>query len=367
MESLYASVLAPERLGEFCERLVGATGSHVGAIMVQDMQRHDGRLDLVVGANPLEAARYEREFAADNLWLQRGAAQLATGATLDSDDFVSRAELHRSRYYNEYLREGDVEQSIALCAHFDGKNVVTATVCRSGRLQPYTAEHLALLRQVTPHWVNAYALQRRLAQLEQRVDALEHALELLPMAMFMLDRHGRVIRTNAAAEHLLAAGRLLRTPVGLSAPGPDAAPLKALVRDAAIGIDTADGRLRRQGQGVLRNARHQVDLVVAIHPLPPSHVAHAEAAVMFVQALTATSSGGLMDLLRRAFELTAAEAALATALYRHADLAHAAQACGITPATAKTRLQSIFAKTGEHGQAALMRLLAALAQVSEAR
>lgn len=358
LESLYASVLEPKRLENFCGGLASATGSHISAIMVQDMQLQGGRLDLVVGADPLQAARYEQEFAADNLWLKHGAQRLVTGAVLNSDDFVSRSELHRSRYFNEYLRDGDVEQSVALCAHFDGQSVVTATVCRSGKLPPYPAKHLDLLHRVAQHWVNAYAMQRRLSWLENRVRSLEEAIEQVPIAMFMLDGTGRVLRCNEAAEQLLISGRLRRDLGKLTAPGANASAFNALLRAAVTGLPKDGGVCRHHGNCVLRNAESRADLVAAVHPLPQTII--GASAALFVQPVTAPVNSNATDLLRRAFHLTASEAELALGLYRNADLAEAAKACGISPATAKTRLQVVYDKTGEHGQAALMRLLAAL-------
>lgn len=365
LEPLYASIAEPARLPEFCSRLADATGSHVGAVMTQDLRLRGGRLDLVVGGDAQEAARYELEFAADNLWLQRGAHRLATGAVLDSDDFVPRRELRLSRYYNEYLRAHDVEQSAALCAHFDGKNVVTATVCRSGRLRPYSKHHLDVLRQVAPHWVNAYALLRRIKGLELRIDSLESAVDRLPAAVFLLDATGRLVRCNAAAQPLLSSGRLRSTPTGLAATGRAAVPFHALVRAATTGI-LHDGQLqRRSGNLALHAAEGPAGWVAAIHPLPSALSADDRSvAMLIVQPKIASDNPSLRSLLRSALDLTAAEAALAAALYRHADLAAAAEACGITVPTAKTRIQAVYDKTGEHGQAALMRLLAAIAMSS---
>jgi len=364
LDALYASVLDPPRLEAFCAGLAHATGSHVGAVMVQDMRSRDGRLDLLVGADPLEAARYEREFAADNLWLQRGAHRLATGAVLDSDDFVQRGELRSSRYYNEYLRAGDVEQSVALCAHFDGQNVVTATVCRSGTLPPYSPEQLGLLRSISPHWVNAYALQRRLGWLERRVQHLENVLEQVPLAVFMLGHGGRVLRCNVAAEQLLVADVLKKTPAGLAAIGTDAAWFQSLIKAAVSGIPVGDSSGRHQGGGVLRNREGHAELMVSVHPLAPSQASMGETALLFVQPVAAPADGGLKALLRRAFNLTEAESTLCVAFHLTADPAQAAQACGISAATAKTRLQAVYDKTGEHGQAPLMRLLAAMARMA---
>ncbi|MEL1265836.1 hypothetical protein [Pseudoxanthomonas putridarboris] len=355
LESLYAATLEPQRLEEFCARLAGATGSHIGAIMVQDVHRHGGRLDLVVGADPVEAARYEREFAADNLWVRRSVDQLATGAVLDSDDFVPRGELRRSRYYNEYLRTGDVEQSVALCAHFDGRNVVTATVCRSGRLPAYSARQLELIRQVAPHWVNAYAIMRRLEGLQERVSSLEAALEQTPTAMFALASNLRLLRANASGERLLSQGVLHCALGRLSIHGwQDVILQQLLSRTLHSGARAGDAErlVLKDGDGN--------SLALTAHPLPPPAATGDAALFVFVQPLGAPVLLQLERALQQLFGLTEPERRLAVALLRHADLALAAQECGIALSAAQTRLKVVFDKTGERSQPSLMRLLAAL-------
>jgi len=61
--------------------------------------------------------------------------------------------------------------------------------------------------------------------------------------------------------------------------------------------------------------------------------------------------------LRRHFGLTAAEARLAAEILKGDGRAAAARRGGISAATAKTHLSSIFEKTGTHRQAELIRLL----------
>jgi DNA-binding CsgD family transcriptional regulator len=61
--------------------------------------------------------------------------------------------------------------------------------------------------------------------------------------------------------------------------------------------------------------------------------------------------------LRRRFDLTSMEAALAAEILKGDGRKAAALRCGISDATAKTHLANIFEKTGTHRQAELVRFL----------
>ncbi len=363
LEPLYAAVLEPERMAEFSGALCAATGSHVGAVMVHDSGHGQGRLDLLVGADPEHVAAYEAEFAGDNLWMLRGQGRMIAGGFMDSDTVVGRTELRRTRYYNEYLQRCDVEQSAALCAKADAEGVVVATVCRSGSLQPYTESHLALMRDVAPHWANAYAIQRQLSRLQERVETLEAAMEAVPVGMVMLDGSMRAIRMNAVAEGWLSQGNVLRLQQGRPEAAHGNQMLRQAMHEAVVGRH-ADGRsLRHAGSLMLKDGAGRNAMAAAIHPLTrmPGRPG-AAVAVLFLQPLGA--GGSLEGSLRQLFGLTAAEAALARALHQCGDLAAAAVECRIATATAQTRIKVVYGKTGEHGLAPLMRLLSAVAAVA---
>lgn len=361
LEPLYASVLDPGRLGDFSAALCAATGSHVGAVMAHDAQHAGGRMDLLVGVDAEFMATYEQEYASDNIWMQRSQHLMQPGAVLDSDEAAPRSEMRRTRYYNEFLRIADIEQSLALCAQADADGVVVATLCRTARQAPYADRELAIAREVAPHWVNAYAIQRRLSWLERRVNTLEAAVEIAPMAMFMLDARQRLVRMNAAAESFLEQGAPLRLERRRLEASFDTLALQQLLHAATIGMDM-DGRVMRSaGSMVLRDAAGRGMLMASVHPLGPIGPPDAGAAVLFVQPVEARSRSDAAALLRDAFGLTPAEAALAMALQRHGDLALAAAECRIANSTAQTRLKVVYDKTGERGQLALMRLLCAVA------
>jgi len=355
LEPLYAAILEPERMGEFSEALCSATNSHVGAVMVHDQGHCRGYLELLVGADPAQAGLYEQEYAADNLWMQRGQHLMRPGSVMDSDNVATRTELKRTRYYNEYLRQNDIEQSIALCAQADADGVVVATLCRAGSLPPYTERELALMRQVAPHWVNAYAIQRRMSWLRQRVNSLESAVEAAPLAMVMLDGNMRATRMNQGAEQMFREEQVIRLRQGLPESLFDASRMKQLLHETINSHFAEDHSLPHANRAVLRDAAGRNALVAAAHPLGRGG---DNAAVLFLQPLGAKPSLG--STLQQLFSLTQAEARLACALHQHGDLTQAAAVCDIGSATARTRIKLIYDKTGERSQSALMRLLAAV-------
>lgn len=363
LEPLYAAALEPDRLEDFCKAMCAATGSHVGTVMAHDAGHAGGRIDLMLGADAATMHAYEAEFARDNIWVQRTRHLMRAGAALDSDDAAPRGELRRSRYYNEFLRRIDVEQSLALCAHADADGVVLATLSRSGRLKPFGAAALALARQVAPHWANVWGIQRQLSWLRQRVQQLESALDASPVAMLTLDGRGRVLRGNAAADALLSTGTLLRLVDGRPEASRDPATLRQAVQEATAGAD-GDPARRRPGRTVLRDAAGRGAMVARTHPLHAIATGRA-AAVLFVQPVGGERPG-LADALRDLFGLTRSEAAFAAALHAAGGTSEAAAACGITPATAQARLKLIYDKTGERGLPALVRLLCAVAAATHA-
>ena len=86
--------------------------------------------------------------------------------------------------------------------------------------------------------------------------------------------------------------------------------------------------------------------------------------VVFVRPLLSADTKAVHPELIRIFGLTGAEAKLALALRKHGDTAHAATSLGITEASARTRLQIIFEKTGMHRQADLLLMIEALAETA---
>jgi DNA-binding CsgD family transcriptional regulator len=79
-----------------------------------------------------------------------------------------------------------------------------------------------------------------------------------------------------------------------------------------------------------------------------------------------TAPEGNSFALQRIFRLSPAEARLALSLARGATLAEAAEAYGVSVATARAQLKAIFQKTGVRRQVGLVLLISRLCALSRA-
>ena len=358
LEPLYESILDPDRLDDFNILLGQSTGSHLTGILGHDLGCGRGSVARVAGADP---ARMAEEMRPLNLnvdpWVSRAMPHLATGRVFNTEELLPNAQMRRTDVYNAYYRQFGVEQQVAAVGHYDGMNSITLSICRDDRHRLFDEDELGLFQRVVPHWVNAYAIMRRLDLLQQRVSSLEAALDQAPMAMFTLSANRQVLRANAAAERLLGLGVLHRAAGYLSAPGwQDAALQHLLARATLARVDGRAGDVEKlvvQAPGIGAVA-------ITAHPLAPPLLAGDAALLVFAQPVAATNPARLEHALQHLFGLTDAERRLAVALLQHADLALAAQACGVALSTAQTRLKVVFDKTGERSQSALVRLLGAL-------
>jgi PAS domain-containing protein len=364
LENLYGSVLQPDLLRPFLAQMCELSGSTLGGVMSHDLSHNQGSMSIVHGADGFDLPRYEREYAAENLWFERSAHAMRTGAMINTDDFIGRREFRATRYYRDVLHQFDrTEQGLALCADMDEGRVVVMAFNRSGRLPAFSDAQLGMFRDLLPHWLNAYALQRRLSWLEARAGSMDAALDQLHKAMLLFDARGRVVKLNAPAESLLREGSMLMRR-GESLVACHASTDLGAAISHACGCDTprkGANACRTHSRLLLRDRTGRALGVADLHPLPRrGDSGGGFAAVMFVQIVGAPAIVDGPDVLHAMFGLTSAEARLALALHSHASLESAAEAVGITAGSARTRLKLLYQKVGVNTQAKLLRLLDAV-------
>lgn len=359
LEPLYASVLDFSALATFNQRLAELTDSHISGVLFHDVAGGRASVNHIHGVDNARMAELLADLdLRDDPWMQRVTPQLAIGRVLDTEDFLARKLALNSGFYNNYYRRLGIVQQVASVGLYDGTNSVTLSICHGDLKRVYGEAELGLLRALTPHWINAYAMLRRIGGLEQRVSTLEQALECSPVAMFMLGDDLRVQRANAAAEAVLGRGMLGREAGVLVARGRARSGLHALLQRALRGDSGfSSGDVEKL---LLHDAEGSPWGVVTAHRLVRWSPQERGSLLVFVREVR-QAAPALTPVLRHLFELTEAESRLALALYRHADVGAAARECGVTQGTALGRLKTIYVKTGEHGQANLVRLVAAVA------
>jgi DNA-binding CsgD family transcriptional regulator len=214
-----------------------------------------------------------------------------------------------------------------------------------------------------PHLCRAAQCFRQFSFLESVSKAATAALDHLPMGLILVDAAGGVLTMNRGAQEIVACNDGLRSLDGglAAANRTESEALRGLIAAAAR---TGQGRgLHPGGAMALSRPSMLRPLSVLVAPIGREVWANGldlggerAAAVVFISDPEARQETPA-ELLRRFYGLTPAEARLAEAMAEGGPLSEAAERLGIGRETARSHLKQVFAKTGTHRQAELVRLL----------
>jgi DNA-binding CsgD family transcriptional regulator len=190
-------------------------------------------------------------------------------------------------------------------------------------------------------------------------EPLAATLDALTVGVFLLDRQGRVVHMNRAAERQLNRRNALRivnhrlAPVD---PGAQEQMARALASATDAGVVETAG-----GHAIALPDRGESGYVANILPVDRGErrarlAPFAAATAVFVQdpAIVPPPPG---EAFARLYGLTTGELRFLLALSPGLTVKEAADVLGLSETTAKTHLQRIFAKTGTAKQTELLHLL----------
>ena len=288
---------------------------------------------------------------------------LPEGRVITLHEFVGDRELERNDFYNDFMRR---TWGVGYVLGFDVRTAAGYTaglrLCRAVGTRNYEPETHRLVEALVPHLRQAIPVFDRVHHLQVEETELSDALDRLGVAGFLLDALGRVTQPNRTASRLLACKE------GIA------------VRNGRLVLGSADAQ-RRLGE-ILARARNAADRPDEDHARLPEVITiprgpgspslaiaarilrspanlrsdHAPAVAVYVSR---PEHGGAVPaaVVRELLGLTPAEAKLAARLGQGATVDQAASGLGITRATARTQLYSIFRKTGLHRQSELVSLI----------
>lgn len=310
--------------------------------------------------DPSYPARYQAYYAGLNpfsnapdprAYMNRWTPQITT-----DDQWVAKADLMATEYYNDFLAPQDAHSFAMIRLAAQDLEVCAITVNRGAHKGAFAAAELARAERLHPHLIRAFKLTESLAGARGMADDMAAGLDRAPYAIFLLDDHGRLRRTNRGADRLIAACQGLCASGGrLSATRADAArELDALIARAA----SPDAAQRAGGSMVLRSATGS-RLSVTVAPIRSERVAVFDHRPSVMVCVTDPDAGSAIseDRVRGLFGLTPAEARVAVALLAGGSPRAVSEGLGVSVYTVRHHLQSIFEKTGASRQSELVALL----------
>ncbi|SEP85802.1 DNA-binding transcriptional regulator, CsgD family [Devosia sp. YR412] len=350
IDDIYEAAAHPEHWPAALKNLADSTGS-IDATMGGQTAAQVPLL-VTVRTDPVMVRSYAEHYH------RRNAMQLALHTTPVGrpvvDAMVVDAESFRaSEFYNEWCVPQNYLHGAAL-------NLATsqgwrATLMVSGRNE-YDQDALKLFGAVTPHLIRAFQLNQVLHETRSLGMGAFAALEYLDRGALLVGANGIIRTANGMADLIMAAGDGLTLKDGrLSCADPrETAQLSRLIAQTVRGMVSRD-------EGILQISRSEgrSPLSVQCLPFPTSNWWPGftqQLAMIFVTDPDARMEQ-TVERMRQRYGLTPAEARLAWEIVRGGGRKSAADKRGISVATARSQLTSIFDKTGVRRQSELVRLL----------
>lgn len=270
------------------------------------------------------------------------------------------AAFRRRELWQDWLRPRDMYHGLVSNLLSSNDSHWMLSIDRGPGQEAFGAEDIDLLRKIVPHMRRAGQIGQQL----EKTSALASAFSHLPFGVFLINGHQQIAQMNGAAEAMLSrpdSPLRLRDGTIAAASAEDTQELERLVADAC---SLHDGVIPGVGGTLLvPSDRRQSDLarlVLSVAPFVDARaygLASERCAVVMVTEVARRIPDGFELHVRELFDLTPAEARLATELASGRSLKEVAAASNITVKTGRTYLERIFAKTETRQQSELVALL----------
>lgn len=279
----------------------------------------------------------------------------AAGETLSTVDVMPYAEFVDSRFHAEWVKPVGLVDSLTAVLDKQGADIAMFTVFRAEADGMHDAAMRRRMHLLVPHLRRAGAVVQSLRQQA----LLAEALDGLVAGVFLLDTHGRPLHVNIAGQDLLhvdgGALRLSSDRLTATDPVADKALATALATACSAGTEAP-----RSSSLALRDSLGGVYLATLWPITVPQRdgLPRGTIAVLFVQSVSGVRRTPA-EVLAKTYGLTPSELRVLLAVDALGGGPMLAESLGIAETTARFHLRNLFAKTGTHRQAELVKLVAA--------
>jgi DNA-binding CsgD family transcriptional regulator/PAS domain-containing protein len=272
----------------------------------------------------------------------------------------NRSEWESHRLYREWCKQLGVHDVLAIGLERDPTMIGSLAFLRLESVGDTEDVEIGAAWLLIPHLRRAVAISKILDVKSVVAATFETALDTLAVAVVLTDADLRIVHANAAAQAMLASRGPIRTERGKLAlrSSAVAAALGTAVRQAA----NSEAAIGKRGF-IAAPSPNRAPCVLHVRPLDhgelrPGLAPSAVAAIFVAPAVSPSPAPN--DALAALFDLTLAEAHVFAQIAEGKTQAEIARALDIEIGTVKTHLLHIFAKTGTHRQADLVRLAASM-------
>ena len=276
------------------------------------------------------------------------------GTVLHSAVEFPPERMNGHRFYDEYWKPYGIKSLLGAKVAETGRHIAIGSIVRSVDAPEFSSDEVSLASRYLGHWVAALRIAQRVERLSLTATVGQRMMLSSDRPMLLLSPSGMIAARNPAADRYLAESRLFIATDRLSARDrdADAALMQALQQVTAPGTSGARRALRLGGAG------GEVALCTLWDMSAESAMGAFGRNRCVLLSITHPRLGEVPDpqFIGALFELTPAEARLASLLAAGHDLKQIAKMQNLSLHTVRTQLHSVMEKTGTRRQADLVQL-----------
>ena len=352
----YGSLTGPDGHATFMRSLARAFRSHLIAHQV-DRPGHEH----VPLAHYDQEGRSMDDLAATasrqpyvNPWLESPmVANLFRHGVAGDEGFIPASALRRTEFYADVLKPFDIFHSMGFLLE-QGCQSSVMSLSRSESVGYYNRQELACAKRLLPHLRNIHAIQKVVADGNCNSGGASRPA-------WVLDAHRRICGRNPHAAKFICVDSIVGERAGSIWPAHpnDRAALHGEIDDVLGGIRLTGRVPIRDETGTPRYIAHirhcrRESFFTWLLTNPP--------AVLVVLQPLDCDPCAIEPVLVRLYGLTQAESRVAAKLLEVESIHLVAVALSRSIETIRSQIKAVFAKTGTHSQAGLLKLLYALGQ-----
>jgi DNA-binding CsgD family transcriptional regulator/PAS domain-containing protein len=356
--TLYSAPLDDNQWDAFLTQLCEASGSSSATLMRNDSML--GNRVLITagqGISSEQRIEYIETFRFTDP-VREAFMQNPASGVIEIDDLLTYESFYETEAYQIFLAPSGVRflTCIAVTVSTRTHEVISLFRKENRRLSP---DKLELLQLLLPHLQNALHIRRALGVANAATRDAEDLLDASPAAFFLLDKDGRIIRMNHAAEALMERESALTVVKS-----------RLMVADTSVQAKFR-GLLAEAAEAEFGGAKHAFSLPrpgerrpleLLISPLRIKKPGSPIRIVVVASDPEAVPS--YPDaLLRNSYGLTTAEIDVANALLTGYTVEETARLRCVSVTTVRSQLKSLMSKTQTQRQSDLVRLLLTLPRI----
>jgi DNA-binding CsgD family transcriptional regulator len=284
---------------------------------------------------------------------------LDVGAIHSTEQWTPIEEFRKGHFFQEWARPQGLEDAANVLLDRSADGFSYFCLMKGDRLVDEAFRRT--MAPIVPHLLRAVLIGQILHQQTKIASPIEHTLDELKSAMFLLDGIGNITHTNESGREILSRKDFLRAEHGrLAATDPQ---LNRILREAVAASILGDGATRSESIALPFVAHDGERFVGHLLPLTAGRrrkagIAFDATAVLFVSRASLDTTAA-SDIIKKIFKLTPAEARVLLAVVDLGSVSETARNLDVAESTVKTHLGRIFTKTDTKRQADLVKLIAA--------